>query len=89
MCERERWAIGLDSDEERVQVIAEDGSHVCYVERDPVMGNAVLIAAAPEMYEALCDAHDAMLMDRNGGWTSRRSFLAVARVLDRVKGVSG
>jgi len=47
------WAIGLETDEERAQVIAQDGSHICYVECDPVMANANLIAAAPQTTESL------------------------------------
>lgn len=47
------WGIGLQSDEERTQVITQDGQHLCYVEQDPHLEFANLIAAAPRMYEAL------------------------------------
>ena len=46
------WGIGLETDNERAQVIAADGSHICYVECDPVMHNAALIAAAPDLLAA-------------------------------------
>ena len=49
------WSIGLDSDELSVQVITEDGWHICYVELDPCDEIARLIAAAPELLEA-CQA---------------------------------
>ena len=49
----EPWDIGLDSDELSVQVITEDGWHICYVELDPCDEIAHLIAAAPELLEAL------------------------------------
>ena len=52
---KQQWAIGIDSDAERVQIITQDGQHLCYVEQDPVMEYAHLIAAAPEMYEVLRD----------------------------------
>lgn len=47
------WAIGLETDNERAQIIAADGSHIAYVECDPVWGNATLIAAAPDLLKAL------------------------------------
>lgn len=43
------WAIGLDSDNERVQIITADGGHLCYVEQDPLLPFARLIAAAPDL----------------------------------------
>jgi hypothetical protein len=43
------WAFGIETDCERAQVIAADGSHLCYVECDPVPENARLIIAAPEL----------------------------------------
>lgn len=46
----EGFAIGLDSNEERVQIINQDGEHVCYVERYPLVWYARLIEKAPEMY---------------------------------------
>jgi hypothetical protein len=45
------WAIGIETDNERAQVIDADGGHICYVENDPVMGNAYLIAAAPDLLD--------------------------------------
>ena len=47
------WAIGIETDNERAQVIASDGGHIAYVECDPVLTNARLIAAAPELLAAL------------------------------------
>jgi hypothetical protein len=47
------WAIGLESDDDRFQVIASTGEHICYVELDPVGSNARLIAAAPDLLAAL------------------------------------
>ena len=46
-----QFAIGLDSNDERVQVITQDGNHLCYIEQDPVWEYAHLIAAAPKLYE--------------------------------------
>ena len=43
------WAIGIDLSDIQVQVIAANGSHICYVECDPVEEIALLIAVAPEM----------------------------------------
>ena len=54
------WAIGLDSDEERTQVIAHDGGHMAYVEYSPTNANARLIAAAPTLLEALEEAAEAL-----------------------------
>jgi hypothetical protein len=56
------WALGLETTEETGQVIARDGSHVCYVECDPVMENTRLIVAAPKMY----DCHRANEADAAG-----------------------
>ena len=39
------WAIGAQSTEEKVQVIAADGEHICYVERDPALKIAKFIIA--------------------------------------------
>jgi len=41
------WAIGLDTDNERAQVISSDGQHLCYIEQYPLIPNAALIADAP------------------------------------------
>jgi hypothetical protein len=49
------WAVGIETTEETGQVIAADGSHIAYVECDPVPENTRLIAAAPELLEALKD----------------------------------
>ena len=46
------WAIGLETDEIKSQIIGLDGSHIAYVECDPIQANAALIAAAPELLEA-------------------------------------
>jgi hypothetical protein len=54
------WAIGIETSDEMAQVIAADGSHIAYVECDPVLSNARLIAAAPAIYAALQAAADAM-----------------------------
>ena len=48
-----QFAIGLDSNDERVQVITQDGNHLCYIEQDPVWEYAHLIAAAPKMHKLL------------------------------------
>lgn len=45
----EPWALGAETDDERAQVIGADGSHICYVECDPVLGNAYLIIASPNL----------------------------------------
>jgi hypothetical protein len=42
------WSIN-----ERAQVVAADGGHIAYVECAPVIANARLVAAAPELLEAL------------------------------------
>ena len=47
------WSIGTDSDELSTQVITENGWHICYVELDPHDEIACLIAAAPDLLEAL------------------------------------
>ena len=47
------WAIGLQVDNERAQIITADGEHLCYVEQYPVLPNARLIAAAPDLLAAL------------------------------------
>ena len=47
------WALGAESSDETGQVIAADGSHIAYVECDPVAANARLIAAAPDLLSAL------------------------------------
>jgi hypothetical protein len=33
---RENWSLGLDSDDERTQIITADGQHLCYVEQYPL-----------------------------------------------------
>jgi len=49
------WAIGIDSNTERHQVIASDGGHICYVEYSPTDANARLISASPDLLAALSD----------------------------------
>lgn len=49
------WTLGLETDNERAQVISQDGQHIAYVECDPVPANARLISAAPELLGALED----------------------------------
>lgn len=77
----ELWSVGLDTDEERAQVIAEDGSHVCYVERDPVLENARLIIAAPKMYRTL----KSLLLHKRLGNLHPVDFLRCERVIAEIE----
>ena len=51
-------AIGAQSTEDKVQIIAADGEHICYVERDPALAIAQHIIASPLMMAALIDIID-------------------------------
>ena len=54
----EPWAIGLESDDNTGQVIAVDGSHICYVEHYPLSPTTHLIVAAPKLLAACLDLID-------------------------------
>tara|TARA_Y100001963_G_scaffold87631_1_gene121121 strand:- start:1438 stop:1755 length:318 start_codon:yes stop_codon:yes gene_type:complete len=47
------WAIRRVWDEDSAQVISNDGQHLATVTQDPLIANANLIAAAPELLNAL------------------------------------
>ena len=47
------WSLGIETDDDRAQVINNDGWHVAYVACDPLEANARLIAAAPDLLAAL------------------------------------
>ena len=46
------WGFGL-GDNESQEICAETGEHICTVEQYPIKENALLIAAAPELLDAL------------------------------------
>ena len=80
------WAIGLETDEESAQIITAEGWHLATVAHDPVMANARLIAAAPDLLAAL-EGLSGLLNDRpedcydaDGGQTEElRQQLRTAR----------
>lgn len=47
------WAIGIQVDPDGAEVISNDGQHLATVTQDPLIANANLIAAAPELLNAL------------------------------------
>ena len=47
------WALGIETDDTSAQVINGSGQHVCTVAIDPLPDHARLIAAAPDLLEAL------------------------------------
>jgi hypothetical protein len=49
------WAIGIETDNDQAQIISADGWHLASVALDPLPANARLIAAAPDLLEALED----------------------------------
>jgi hypothetical protein len=73
------WAIGIDSDSERMQVIAWTGDHVAYVECDPLDANARLIAAAPDLLEACLDAYALLINGEEGSDSTVDEVLATLR----------
>ena len=80
------WAIGLQVDNERAQIITADGEHLCYVEQYPVLPNARLVAAAPDLLAAL-EALEGYAADCAFDLGERPACLTVARAaILRAKG---
>jgi hypothetical protein len=92
------WSIGIDSDDERTQVITADGWHLCYVEHDPHYPKAVLIADAPLLLaevKALRTERDRLreaagialgqIEDVHNGCPEKELHEPVAQTIDRLR----
>ena len=78
------WAIGAQSTDEKVQVIAADGEHICYVERDPAFDIAIFITTAPKML-GICERLAALGQYE---YDSRIALAARAIILEAKGGTS-